>query len=202
MPIKNPHPLYDVWRSMKDRCFNQNFRQWDDYGGRGITVCDRWKNSFQTFVSDMGERPLGHVIDRINNDGNYEPSNCRWVDRKTSQRNRRCTQYLFIEGEKYLLADLAARSGLKADTIKERAALGISLKEVLDPAKRPFLTGLAFGGKANGLRQKNKTHCPHGHSYEDAYISPEGWRSCATCRRNKQRDMTKRKRENSAIASG
>lgn len=79
------HPLWKTWMSMRTRCANPNDPY---YGGRGIKVCGRWDN-FVNFVADMGERPPGHVLDRINNDGNYEPSNVRWVTPKQSAANRR-----------------------------------------------------------------------------------------------------------------
>lgn len=89
MSQSNPR-MYRVWRSMKSRCFNRNCLRYQDYGGRGITVCERWKESFAAFLQDVGEPPRPHlVIDRIDNDGNYEPSNVRWVTYSESARNRR-----------------------------------------------------------------------------------------------------------------
>jgi hypothetical protein len=80
-------PLYHTWRTMKRRCENPNDK---DYGGRGIKVCERWRNSYDAFVADMGPKPTPkHSIDRINNDGNYEPSNCRWATMKEQLANRR-----------------------------------------------------------------------------------------------------------------
>lgn len=79
---------YKSWQSMKERCSNPKNNKWDLYGGRGINVCERWVN-FSNFFEDMGPRPKGTTIDRINPDGNYEPSNCRWATIEEQNRNRR-----------------------------------------------------------------------------------------------------------------
>lgn len=85
-------PEYDAWRHMKDRCSNPNVKNYKNYGERGIIICQRWLNSFENFLEDMGPKPFPKILyslDRIDNDGNYEPGNCKWSTRSQQQRNRR-----------------------------------------------------------------------------------------------------------------
>lgn len=83
-------PEYSIWKTMKDRCFRRANPRFADWGGRGITVCERWRNSFPAFLADMGARPSRlHSLDRVNNDGNYEPGNCRWATAIQQAANKR-----------------------------------------------------------------------------------------------------------------
>jgi hypothetical protein len=188
MPFKNLHPLYTVWQSMISRCYRPSTKGYKDYGGRGIIVCDRWLQygeGFRNFISDMGERPKGFSIDRIDNNKGYFPENCKWSSRSEQQRNRRCAVKIFIEGVEYFAVDLAKKSGMKQDTLINRAKQGLTYAEVMDKKRRVFKDGLALGGKVNGARQKAKTHCPKGHEYseENTSVTPQGFRNCKTCKR-------------------
>lgn len=113
-------PEYTSWRSMIERCENPEASNYDLYGGRGISVCERWRQSFEAFFEDMGPRPDGHTLDRKEGDGNYEPGNCRWATRTQQQRNRRNTIWLSINGERKPLAEWAEIGGLPIETLRHR----------------------------------------------------------------------------------
>lgn len=187
MPFKNPHPLYSIWRGIKRRCLNKNCKQWKDYGGRGIQICDRWKNSFQNFISDMEPRPKGCEIDRINNNGHYEPNNCHWISHKENQRNQRRTIIIDIQGQKFKAIELSEKTGMKVDTIVNRANQGLSLKQILNKKRRVYYEGLKLGGKANGIKKRALKFCKNGHRFtkKNTKITKEGWRSCRRCHANR-----------------
>lgn len=91
----NKTPEYRAWGNIKTRCLNENSDRYNDYGGRGIKICDRWKDSFENFLLDMGERPsASHSIERVKNDGNYEPSNCKWASKIEQANNKRNNKFV------------------------------------------------------------------------------------------------------------
>ena len=125
---KRNRPEYAVWRSMIARCTNPMNKSYPRYGGRGITVCDAWLGSFAQFWADMGARPDGYMLDRIDNEGNYEAGNCRWATPKQQMRNRRSNTHLAAFGKRQTIAEWAEESGLLSDTIIRRLARGWSIE--------------------------------------------------------------------------
>ncbi len=125
-------PEHIVWRGMIRRCYNNRHEFFNYYGARGITVCERWRESYANFIADMGHRPSdSHSIDRINNDGNYEPTNCRWATTAQQQRNRRCTVLLELDGETRTIREWAELRGWAYQTISARLRLGWSAERAL-----------------------------------------------------------------------
>ena len=116
------HPLFRVWYGMKRRCYDKNEKEYHNYGGRGISVCDEWRNDFLTFYNWATENGYSAdlTIDRIDVDGNYEASNCRWATQKEQQRNRRNNRRITISGETKLMAEWAEESGITGGLIAAR----------------------------------------------------------------------------------
>lgn len=128
-----------TWQHMLRRCLDPRNKNFASYGGRGITVCDRWRESFAAFLLDMGTRPDGFSIDRVNNDGNYEPSNCRWATPAEQGRNKRNNRYIEIDGERITQSEAARRAGVSDATIMRRLERGLSVAEALSPKLAPKL---------------------------------------------------------------
>jgi hypothetical protein len=124
-------PTYASWAAMKFRCTNPNHVAYKHYGGRGISVCPSWSNSFANFLADLGERPVGFTLDRINPDGNYEPGNCRWVSPKIQGNNRRSNRMLRSQGLMLTVAEWSEVTGIKMTTIRERLKRGWSVERAL-----------------------------------------------------------------------
>ena len=130
--------LYNIWHNIIERCRNPHIPDYKDYGGRGITLCKEWKESylaFKTWSLENGYRD-DLQIDRINNDGNYCPENCRWVDNKTNVRNRNCTVKVTINGETKPLVEFAEMAGINKRTVSQRYRSGIRGEELLKTSSR------------------------------------------------------------------
>lgn len=116
---KSRTKTYKSWEAMKNRCSNIRSPYYPRYGGRGIIVCDRWL-SYLNFLEDMGERPEGTTLDRIDNDGNYEPDNCRWIALSAQQNNRKDTRKFTINGVTKTFLEWRQESTIKPSTITQR----------------------------------------------------------------------------------
>jgi hypothetical protein len=111
--------VYRIWQGMLNRCRNENIVGHHNWGGRGITVCEEWKE-FESFLADMGHPPVGFSIERINNDGNYEPGNCKWATRTEQSRNRRTNRIITFNGESLCLKAWADRLKMDQASLSER----------------------------------------------------------------------------------
>lgn len=127
VPHKRPgykdHPLYSIWSAMHQRCSNPRLKCYYNYGGRGITVCERW-SEFKNFLADMGLPPLKHSIDRIDNDGNYAPENCRWAPIKQQANNTRANFRITYGGATKTLAEWSDCTGINSNTLHNRLRRG------------------------------------------------------------------------------
>lgn len=167
--MRQPRRTYSTWSSMMHRCNNPQRREYKNYGGRGISVCTRW-SSFVEFKKDMGERPLGKVLDRINNDGNYEPDNCRWVTHKENCRNRSTARMLTYKGCTKSLTEWSETLGINMWTLRTRIRDGQALERIFSSQE---------------LCRTLKTHCKRGHLYDEknTYYPPNSTRQCRRCRK-------------------
>lgn len=123
---------YLVWTRMKARCYDTNLKSFPNYGGRGIKVCAKWRFDFAAFLADMGPRPApGYSIERINNDGDYEPSNCRWATAKEQQNNRRTNRLLTCNGKTQTVAQWGREFGIGYQALVQRLNRGIPMMDAL-----------------------------------------------------------------------
>jgi hypothetical protein len=119
------HPMYNLWRGMHRRCYVTTDPSYKDYGGRGIEICDRWRDNLPAFIEDMfSTYEPGLTIDRINNDGPYSPDNCRWAPDALQRRNRRNNIQITMNGKTQVLWDWCRELGLNYGTIWERIQVG------------------------------------------------------------------------------
>ncbi len=124
------HPLFNLWEGMITRCERPHSVLYHNYGARGIKLCARW-HVFANFVKDMGERPGGLSIDRIDNNGDYEPSNCRWATRAEQAKNRRNTRMITFNGVTLCMSDWAKKIGISKQGLWHRLSIGWPIEKAL-----------------------------------------------------------------------
>lgn len=141
---------YRAWQQMKDRCYNVGRPAWKRYGGRGIEVCDRWRESFENFLADMGEPPKGHSLDRIDNDGDYTPENCRWADALTQAGNRRSVGRIPWRGGQRTLTEVALLENVEFHSMRNKVRIyGMPLEQAIADCRN---RGLTYKERAKSTR--------------------------------------------------
>jgi hypothetical protein len=146
-------PTYRSWTAMKQRCEDPKYTAYDRYGGRGIYVCARWSKSFLSFLEDMGERPDGTSLDRIDNDGPYEPGNCRWATHMEQQRNRRNNRVVMLDGQRTFAAQVAKDNGIESGKFRGRLHAGWTVEESVGMKKHPSGRNVTVHGETMNLSQ-------------------------------------------------
>lgn len=149
---------FSTWASMLERCFfPSNERIVATYAARGITVCERWF-SFANFLADMGHRPAGRTLDRINNDGHYEPGNCRWATPLEQSHNSRSPKWLVVNGERITQTEAASRAGVSQATASRCVASNRPIQKIqkrccdkLDATKAELILKLSLSGEHDSV---------------------------------------------------
>jgi hypothetical protein len=177
---------YATWAAMRQRCNDPGHRYYHCYGGRGIRVCQKW-NSFAAFLRDMGPRPKGYTLDRIDNDGNYTPGNCRWVTRKQNNRNRNNNRRITFAGRTETITAWEEITGIKYNTIAWRLARGWPVKKALTKAALKRHDPRVMG---------KQMRCIRGHVLDlnNLYTDPRGRSECLKCKRSYRRRRAALKR--------
>lgn len=135
MTVESRSKEYRCWSRIIERCHNEDHKDYDRYGGRGILVCDRWLWSYQNFLEDMGRAPTkDHTIERLNNEKGYKKSNCVWATRLQQANNRRSSKFIEHRGRRMTMADWARHCGVSRKVIWKRLAMGWDYDRVFAPA--------------------------------------------------------------------
>lgn len=164
------HPLRLIWKSMLMRCNNPNVMGYKHYGGRGIKVCDRWSGDlgFENFVKDMGERPTPeHTLDRVDYNGDYEPSNCRWATHEAQCNNKRNNSYVVLNGEEITCAQLCKRYGFYYTYVTYQLRQGIDINFIIKNQLRPKEERIGHAGR----RAYSKDYGNHNRIVSDEVIA-------------------------------
>ena len=202
-------PEYHAWYGMIRRCYTPHYRQFVNYGGRGITVCDRWKTSFMAFLKDIGRRPSpDHSLDRINNDGNYEPGNCRWATNVEQCNNMRRNVRFTFDGVTKTLRQWSRTTGISSGSLEARIKLGWDVERMLTTPTHRSLTIEMNGVRRTYLEWSRATGFPvnairarirHGWSTVDALTvpcQPRIARASRLCTRPRPKSATAPQRSN------
>lgn len=133
---RNRIPEYQIWKGIKARCLNPNCKSYPNYGGRGITICKEWAESFDSFIGYTGWRPSkSHTVERIENDRGYEPGNVRWATRLEQGANTRRNTFIEVAGERLTLSEAARRTGVPVSRLCQRLSYGWPLERALLPER-------------------------------------------------------------------
>ena len=135
------HYLWNTYAKMIARCYAPSDKSYKRYGARGIVVCERWRESFANFIADMGERPTGCSLDRVDNDGPYSPENCRWATITQQNTNTRQNHRITFGGEALTITEWAKRLNISERTIRSRLRYGWPIDRVLSEEVNPYLFG-------------------------------------------------------------
>lgn len=167
---------YDTWAHMIRRCHTPTTAFFENYGGRGITVCDRWRYSYENFLADMGRRPSAkHSLDRIDNDGNYEPSNCRWTTSTVQLNNTRRNHVVEFQGKTQTLTQWERELDLPRNMLQSRLKSGW-------PIEQAFTLPL----KSHCAREIECKYCGK------SFLSASGYGGCPPCQADRKREATNR----------
>lgn len=181
---RSADPIYRVWRGMLNRCYNPRQAGWNAYGGRGIWVCERWRQSFGAFLGDMGERPAGTSLERVDNDKGYEPGNVIWATLEQQNANKRSTRTIVYQGQEVAVFLLAKQAGLLRDTLLARLRLGYSAEEAVAPSFDSHAKRAALAREQAAARSR----CARGHELTAAntylYSADKPIKCCKQCRRD------------------
>jgi len=164
--------MKSAWSMTRQRCYNPKTKDYPHYGGRGIRICDRWLESFDNLLSDMGVRPQGHTLERKDNDGPYSPSNCVWATRSQQSKNTRKVTRITYKGETLTASEWASRLGIKSRTLRRRLRdLGYSVEDAMT---KPVKCGGLLPGKIYTPRRKpDMSKVPRGFSHPRTKLSVE-----------------------------